>query len=52
MYVQDIVLPTGSDRNKNRTNKTTQEYQCSVKSSHNHKRQDWADAEEIGAIAG
>lgn len=53
MYVQDIALPTGIDRNKKWTD-GTQEYssQSSVKSSRSAGRQVCVDADQVKEMSG
>lgn len=46
MYVQDIALPSGSNKNNKRSNRT-QDYssKSSIKSSHHENRDVWSDVE-------
>lgn len=48
MYLQDVALPSGSGRNKKRTDRT-QDYssrQC-IKSSQNQNRRGWSEEETL-----
>ena len=55
MYIQDVALPSGIDRNKKRINRI-QDYsrRTYIKSSHTGDRQDWnsPDTSQTEAIAG